>query len=442
MSSQWYGRLMGMLLIIARKNGLNIDTKSSTVLSLLEQVLPIADELEKSTINRLLEKINVSTNNGIESDEEKSKLTQTGFTEVIWLYNKYKSFNHALDDVDYFPEIQKEKEANEKFKRRSRIIKLSLFAIVVLGICLYKFFLSDYFMYKDVKNSKEVYMCKEYYSEYPEGWFYEEVMKIEMEISSSPISVYREYMQKFPDGKYTSTVKSEYEELWNKEIAKYEQRDMSNEDPELVEYIIALLKHLKENNISTVLLQVNQQIDLKDYSEYDEGIREIIEKSNTDISMPIEENMISLKENFTQGDKEMLYNILSEGVQNGFNKMFAEDFVKIVTNEYYAEENSPVLIFNYTVKNQSDVFDYFPEIWTYSINHVPQAYLLGIEVMFDVNFTIPDSNVSYSYSEIGNPGQEISNIQSIKDGYRVMTQYCFARFSNKISERMGLEKTY
>ena len=113
MSSQWYGRLMGMLLIIARKNGLNIDTKSSTVLSLLEQVLPIADELEKSTINRLLEKINVSTNNGIESDEEKSKLTQTGFTEVIWLYNKYKSFNHALDDVDYFPEIQKEKEANE-----------------------------------------------------------------------------------------------------------------------------------------------------------------------------------------------------------------------------------------------------------------------------------------------------------------------------------------
>ena len=73
MSSQWYGRLMGMLLIIARKNGLNIDTKSSTVLSLLEQVLPIADELEKSTINRLLEKINVSTNNGIESDEEKSK---------------------------------------------------------------------------------------------------------------------------------------------------------------------------------------------------------------------------------------------------------------------------------------------------------------------------------------------------------------------------------
>lgn len=436
---------MGMLLFVARKNGLNIDITNSTLLSLMEQVFPIADEHEKNIINRLIEKTNSAGN---ANDEEKDQLIKIGFAEAIWLYSKYRSFNNILDEVDYHAMMLQEQEAAEKSKRKSRRIKWSLFAIVVLSICLYKFFLGDYLMYQDVKQEREVYMCKQYYDEYPDGWFYEKVMRIEMEVTDSPIGVYREYMQKFPDGKYISTVKSNYETLWNNEIAKYEQRDKSNEDPELVRYMMALLKHLKANNTSTVLLEINQHIDLKDYSEYDEEIKGLlVEMINEETSLPLEENMLSLKDNFTQGDKEMLYHILSEGVQNGFNKMFAEDFVKIVTSSDEAEKNSPVLIFNYTIKNQAFWLDdlniiEIPEIWTYAVNNVPKSYLLGIDVLFDVYFTIPGSNVNYSYIEIGNPGEEISNIQGIRDGYRLMTQFCFARFSNKISERMGLEKTY
>lgn len=36
---------------------------------------------------------------------------------------------------------------------------------------------------------------------------------------------------------------------------------------------------------------------------------------------------------------------------------------------------------------------------------------------------------------------EIRGIKDIKDGYRQMTQVCFAKFSDKMSVNLGLEKT-
>lgn len=37
---------------------------------------------------------------------------------------------------------------------------------------------------------------------------------------------------------------------------------------------------------------------------------------------------------------------------------------------------------------------------------------------------------------------EIRGIEDIKDGYRQMTQICFAKFSDKMSVNLGFEKTY
>ncbi|MBO8458953.1 MAG: hypothetical protein IAA73_01255 [Bacteroidetes bacterium] len=37
---------------------------------------------------------------------------------------------------------------------------------------------------------------------------------------------------------------------------------------------------------------------------------------------------------------------------------------------------------------------------------------------------------------------EIRGIEDIKDGYRQMTQVCFAKFSDKMSVNLGFEKTY
>lgn len=69
----------------------------------------------------------------------------------------------------------------------------------------------------------------------------------------------------------------------------------------------------------------------------------------------------------------------------------------------------------------------------------PKAYILAIDVKFNAKFSIPGSDVIYEYSEVGDPGNEIKNIQNVRDGYRQMTQICFFKFSMKMSENLGLE---
>lgn len=446
-SHRWHGRLLGMEFIIARTKGLNLNEEGVTHMSLLLKILSIADEQEKSIINSLLTIYNnvkkfEDESNITAKKEEAEEVEKIGIQEAVWVFKNHKSFQKLLDYTDFQEEEQVIKEKKKKSDKKFRLIACSIITIIALGLVSYNFFFNDYLMYNDVKKHRTVRECNMYYHKYPDGWFYEDVMRIEMEISNSPITVYRKYLDKFPEGKYSTIVKSEYNDLWDQEIAKYEQRDKSNENQEIVKYMMGLLQYLKEHRSSTVLLTINQTIELKDYSEYDEATRKFMEFINDKPSMPIEKYMLPLKENFTQVDKNFLTGILSKGVQDSFNKMFAEDFVKVVTKDYEADRNSPVLIFNYIIKNKTIEETELPSIWVYSENNIPKSYILAIDVLFDVKFTIPNSSIAYQYSEIGNPGDEISNILSINDGYRQMTQMCFARFSNKMSESMGLEKTY
>ena len=111
---------------------------------------------------------------------------------------------------------------------------------------------------------------------------------------------------------------------------------------------------------------------------------------------------------------------------------------------------SPNLTINYTIKNQELATDKYiiPDVWTYRSQDfltkqwVTKGFILGIDVNFDTQFTIPGSDVTYNYTEVGEPGKEIRDIESIQDGYRQMTQMCFAKFSNKMSDNLGLEETY
>ena len=80
--------------------------------------------------------------------------------------------------------------------------------------------------------------------------------------------------------------------------------------------------------------------------------------------------------------------------------------------------------------------------WTYVQDDTPKAYILAIDVEFDAKFSIPGSDITYEYSEVGDPGNEITGIEDVKDGYRRMTTVCFAKFSDKMAENLGLEEIY
>lgn len=334
--------------------------------------------------------------------------------------------------------------ANKKTKK-NKYWWLVLVLVIVGGIVVYNLpYFKEKRLYDEVVKERSVYKCNEYYEEYPSGRFYEDVMMLEVELTSTPLHLVTRYLKEFPNGKHVEKMREMYDGMWAVEFDKYENRDKTSESPEAVKFMTEMLHHMKDNMVNTVYLKVNPIISLKDYTEYDEKIRMLLELFYTNEKLPLKkENIVSLKDNFPKENRDALVDILSEGVKKSFSRMFAPEFVTVVTDVSEADKKSPVITFDYTIKNRNEETDVeIPEIWTYTSNNVPTSYILAIDVLFDAKFTIPGTSVTYSYSEVGEPGNEIKCIENINDGYKQMTAVCFAKFSDKMSENLGLDEVY
>lgn len=298
-------------------------------------------------------------------------------------------------------------------------------------------------MYEQAMRNDDESFGNTYVNEFPNGKHLEEVLYHNIGCAEFPLSAINEYLLKFPSGKHADSVNAAYERLWDAEIEKYNRRDRKNESEKAVKYMTEMLQYMKANHVNDIQVNVNSTLDLKDYSEYSYSIRSALEREYDRGSLPLNEsNMVSLKDNFQQGDVNSLKEILIEGVQRSMDRMFTPGFIVVKAESL----NCPQLTFNYTIKSQEN--HGVPEIWTYSEKSpyafyaTPKKYLMGITVNCNANFTIPNSPVTYSYSEKGVPEDNINGIQNISDGYRRMTQMCFKQFSNKMSQNMGLQETY
>lgn len=449
-SSRWYGRLLGVLFLVARKNGnLKFSDGSVSLAELLTKVTEVADEGTRITIYSLLQKWNERVKeeetSGISvSAEEAKKQEEIGTAEVMIVYRNTLSYYKLEGEEDFYAAEQERQESEKKRQRKSRFIVFGCIAVTILASIIYNLpYFKEIRCYKDAIASDSQYECWTYYSEYPNGRHYEDVMYHEAAVSLSPISVVTEYLARFPEGKYIDEMNYRCDELWDEVIEKYDARDKSGDSPEAVRYMTEMLHHMKTTRTNTVLMTINPTLSLKDYSEYDEFIRQLLEAMYSENELPLKGNVLSLKENFTSEDRITVLSILSEGVKESFSRMFSSDFVDVVTSASEADRMSPRLTFDYEIKTRTENEDgTIPEIWIYSTNGTPEKYILGIDITFDAHFTIPGSDVRYDYTETGEPGDEIRDILDVRDGYRRMTQICIAKFSDTMSQQLGLSKVY
>ena len=448
-SPLWQGRLLGVLLGIAYAKGVRFSANEDvTVVSLLAKVTSVASVQENLVINQLItiinDKVSQEEASGVQIDAATTKrLQERGQMEAKVVYRDCRDYKKLLEEVDLYAEEEKRLVEIEKSKKRKNRIILACLGAIGLFFLIYNLpFCKEIRAYKAAVASYNQDDWAEYYNNYPRGRHYQDVMYHEVNNTECPVRVLSRYLEKFPEGKYYAEFEGKYNTLWDEEINKYKAREKQGESQDAVNYITAMLHYMKENRIHTLFLKNKANIRLKDYTEYDSGIREFLEYLYTGEALKLNEtNMVSLKKNFTQGDQNYLAEILSEGVEKSFGKMFSTKFVEIETRDFDVQAGSPVLSFEYVVENQ-EASGNIPHIWTYTTNNVPQAYLLGISVRFEAIFTIPGSEITYQYSEIGEPGSEINGISDIKDGYRRMTQRCFAKFSDKMAKNLGLEQTY
>lgn len=455
-SARWLGRLTQTLLIYAKYKNIRFNS-SPKLFEILTVVLNNSNNEEQSIINGLLEKFNESSsfekeNNISLNQTEFEQFRLNGIRDIDYLIFKYSTINNkALEPIDFCLIFDKELEelkiaerANNRKKLKNALLAI---AIVVLGIWIYNLeYFQELRMYNKVVDNNETFYCHQYYESFPNGRHYEDVMMIEANVSYTPIRPTTEYLRKFPNGKYQSEMNHKCDSLWDSTIEWYNNINKNNESLEAVSFMNAMLQHMKKERISTVKLKMNPSIQLKDYIEYDESTRLILELLGADETLPLKsENILSLKENFTSDDRRNLFNFLSRSFETSFENIFTSDYVDIVIeeNSNNISDKSPIISCNYTIKNVNESISEeieIPSIWTYTSNHICKAYILAIDVMFDAQISIPGSNQTYSYSEIGKPGEKISGIENIKDGYRKMTQVCFNEFAQKMSINLGLRK--
>lgn len=446
-SPLWKGRMVGLLLDIAYRKGIRYNTSDEiTIISLYAKASSVASTEEMEVVNGLMKiyadrKSQEEAGGIVISQGDDTELQKRGQQEVRIVYQKFRSYLKLMDEEDFFQEEEKRIAAEKARQKRKNIYILTGIAVVVLGIIIYNSsFVQEYKAYRKAIKSTDDFFCECYYEDYPQGRHYEEVLYHDIKCSERPVKELTDYMYRFPEGKYVSECEGAYSTLWDEEIAKYVNRKKGNESPEAVTYVLEMLKYMKTNRIHTVLVKNISHIVLKDFSEYSQSMRELAEQIGATPRLSVEGHMISLKENFMEGDREVLADILSKGVEKSFARMFNSDLINVVSSESDAQEGSPVLSFDYTISNQEIMG--IPSLWTYTTNGVPKSYLLGISIDFVADFTIPDSDVTYRYSESGEPAGEINGIMNIKDGYRRMTQMCFAKFSNVMADNLGLDQYY
>ncbi len=335
-------------------------------------------------------------------------------------------------------------EVRERKKKRNKIIAIGA-AVIIAVLFIYNLpYFKEKRAYDDVVTQNTLTACNSYLIDYPDGAHADDVMYLRAKLDAFHMPFMVEYLQKFPAGKYAQEINGYCDQMWDEEISKYENSDKSRNNPQAVAYFSEMLQFMKQHRINQIIVDVNPQVNLTDWSEYRQDVRDYLESMNEEKNKPLDSYIVSIRDNFTKDDQSSLTDILVEGVQNSLNKIFSENFISITKSDSL-KNSMPKLTFDYSIESQEYVTDdgiRIPHIWTYVSNGVTENYLIGIGIYFKAHFSLPHSNTTYDYSEKGEPEDDINNIEDIKDGYRIMTSICFAKFSNKMSNNLGLAEVY
>jgi hypothetical protein len=315
----------------------------------------------------------------------------------------------------------------------------SILFIFVLLISYFSFF-DDYFKYLEVKKNGTSDACKSYYSEFPNGYFTEDVKVIEIQ-DLRDIVLVREFFNDYPNSEY-STVELINLEIWNDEIRRYDSIVESNDsfDQDAVGFFRELLTYMRDNNYSEIFVNLKGTVNVKNFDNYTKNIRKLTD----DMSKYIDGrnttgNIVNITSNYDDGDINHYEKIIIQSILNSFENLLSDNFISLSTyNDYNSSISDLVIEIDYIIENEEELYEsnLYPAIWTYTIDKKFESYIIGVSMKFDFSFQLPNSD--YSFSLQTNALDNISDIQNISDGYREMTEQNFQNFSDGILKRFGI----
>lgn len=318
-----------------------------------------------------------------------------------------------------------------------------LILLLILLVVSYFGFFNDYLMYLDVKNYPSKHVCQKYYSNFPTGYFTEEVKVVEIEVARD-IGLVRSFLQDYPESDQYELVEKISNELWAFELARYDSIVNSGEnfDPEAVYFFKEVLLYLRDNNQSDIGLSLKGDTYLKDFKDYDPELVEwldIVYKEED--NRTVTDNIVEIKKHFDQGDIQQYEDIISNSVESSFGNVLSSNFINVIPSE--STNSGLVIKIEYHIMNQEDDYEGvgIPHIWTYTEGENGErflSYLLGVEMYFEFQISVPNTFLEYGFVSSTTALSDIENITTLEEGYREMTKQNFQNFANGISSRFGI----
>ena len=253
-------------------------------------------------------------------------------------------------------------------------------------------------------------------------------------------------MEKYPDGKYVKEVNNRWDEIWDKEIKKYEATEKSLASADGLDMMQEMLQYMKRERINTLLVTCNPTLDIKDFDEYDEDTQLLMQRTN-ETSLPYKEGIVSVKSNYDTSSLEALNNLVVSEMQQHMNQVFSTDFIKVVSADKTKDEmkaKMPTATFDYKINNiEMAIGDKpYPQIWSYPATEDdeenPDGFLLGLYVDINISFSIPGSPKTYSDMCSSEISDYLEQVKNLNDGYKEMTTFLLQDQMAKIAKKIGL----
>jgi hypothetical protein len=351
--------------------------------------------------------------------------------------------------------------------------------ILIGSIFFYSFYLKERLAFNKAKESKTLTSMQSYFLDYPSGRYVKELEVIEEKMAfdnvrknptvfnfrqyynlcnggkrmeyvrfeevkqSSNVAIVRSFITEYPTSKYLAQSKQKLNDLWASELIIYENSVKNagqKVDKKSVVFFRDLLNYMRSKDLSTIYIDFDRKIELKDYYEYSAKAKEIAMLAYGE--QHSFEYLLSLKSNFSEGNLDILEEEVVQEMKSVLFGIFSNDFfgIEMVNENTKLGPNDLVISISYNIENQENNYQgtKYPDLWQYTENNIFKNWVIGIDANFNFDFNIRNINKSYQFKYKGSPGDNIQGFDGMNEGYRMMVRNTFSDFINNISNNFGL----
>lgn len=459
----------------------------SVLMALSARVMTPDKELCLSLASKLVECREQESANPMAADYRNAEFS-LGQEEADYIFDRYPGeySKHLLQPTDfmsereeYLEQLQAEREAAEMERKRKRkriiIICLSCVAALAAFIVIYNLpYFAEGRAFDKVEKASQMkssfdlgLAVDDYKQKYPDGKHIDEVLWLHVSgcnaahATVETLNAAEYYISNSNGGVYKARCGEIYDSIWNAEIARYKIAASSKGQTDGVSFVTGMLEYMRDNKIRVISFTGIPELKLKEYAEYPENMRRLLESlpgnmenDNDDKLEPLfhkqaklPDDMVTIKDKLTEKEASgWSYNII-ESLQKGFNRVLTPDFITITDSEdLHGNDLSryPSVKVRYIVRTYEEEFGPFrvPSVWTYvsTRNGVEQdnCFILGISMDFNADFNYPGLKSAYVVNASGDPGSE--RIEADKSVvYNRMCDRCVEKFTDKLESEFGIE---